>query len=163
MNISSSSFSPARRRIALTAAIAAVGLAAVLTVRVDALAHGGPHPTPLASGTTDERIVLKTHPREASNVTTFQLAFDQTGAATPWHSHPGPGLVTINSGTFELTRVVDGACVRQTYGPRDVFLDPGDGSVHRLVLTSAEGRVTATFITPTGSALSNTDVTAPSC
>lgn len=163
MNVTTTTVGAATRRVLLTIAIVAAGLVAVLAVRIDALAHGGPHPSPLASGTTDERIFLKTHPRETSNVTTFQLGFDQAGAATPWHSHPGPGLVTINRGTFELTRVVDGTCVTQTYGPNNVFVDPGDGTVHRLVLTSGEGAVTATFITPAGSALSNPNVPAPSC
>lgn len=145
----------ATRRILLTLAMLAVGLVTILAVRIDALAHGGPHPTPLAQGTIGERISIKTHPQQTTQVTTFQLGFDEARAATPWHSHPGVGVVTINDGTFELTRVVDGACVRATYKPGDVFVDPGDGTVHRLQLVAGDaGKVTATFFTPAGAPVS---------
>ena len=142
------------RRMLITAGVVVLALVALLTVRLDAVAHGGPAVTPIASGSTADRIVLKTHPNDTSRVSTFRLSFDHADAATPWHRHPGPGLVTITEGVFELTVVGPTGCSTRTLRAGDAFVDGGDGAVHRLVLTSATGAAVATFVTPVGEKLS---------
>jgi quercetin dioxygenase-like cupin family protein len=50
------------------------------------------------------------------------------GGALPWHTHPGPALVTLASG--ELTLVDSNACEVRTYAAGASFMDPGQGHVH---------------------------------
>lgn len=136
------------RRIVLTCLAAALGLATVVATQAGASAQDPVRPTQsqVVSGVTAERVVIKTHPRESTRFTTLRLDF-VSGAATPWHSHTGPGLVTIIDGTFVLTWAGVDGCTDVTYQTGDSFVDAGDGTVHRLVATSA-GSVSATLVTP---------------
>jgi hypothetical protein len=102
--------------------------------------HGGPHVTVLGRGTfTDEvgaTIKLKLdgratnviNMRDASDAVFAQIAVP-SGAAFPWHTHPGAVLLTnIGPGTFTYVNAAD--CVLRTYGPGEAFVDPGQGNVH---------------------------------
>ena len=52
----------------------------------------------------------------------------QAGGALPWHTHPGPAMVTVTAG--QLT-VVDGeGCEVRRYSAGQAFVDPGQGHVH---------------------------------
>ena len=50
------------------------------------------------------------------------------GGALPWHTHPGPALVTIASG--ELTLVDSHECEVRRYPSGASFMDSGQGHVH---------------------------------
>lgn len=52
----------------------------------------------------------------------------QPGAHFPWHTHLGPVVVNIVSGT--LTYQASDNCAGRTYGPGEAFLDAGHGHVH---------------------------------
>ncbi len=52
----------------------------------------------------------------------------QPGGALPWHTHPGPALVTVVAG--ELTLVDGDDCAVRSYGVGAAFMDPGQGHVH---------------------------------
>jgi quercetin dioxygenase-like cupin family protein len=52
----------------------------------------------------------------------------QPGAQFPWHSHYGPVIVNIISGS--LTYVPAGTCVEKTYSAGESFVDAGHGHVH---------------------------------
>ena len=52
----------------------------------------------------------------------------QPGAQFPWHSHYGPVIVNIISGS--LTYVDSDACGETTYSPGQAFVDAGHGHVH---------------------------------
>ena len=52
----------------------------------------------------------------------------QPGAHFPWHSHYGPVIVNIVSGS--LTYVPAGTCVEKTYAAGESFIDAGHGHVH---------------------------------
>ena len=147
------------RRLVLTAVVVLLGLLALLVGRADAT-HGGLHPTTtlLASGSTTDRIVVKTHPNATSAVRTISFDFAEN-ATTGWHTHPGPGIVTIVSGTFLLQRAEAHGCSERVLQAGDVFLD--DGTAHALTATSA-GKVVATLVTPKDAAPSQ-PVGAPSC
>lgn len=136
------------RRLALTGLAVTVGMATVVVTQTGASADDPLRPTQsqVSTGVTDERVFIKTHPLESSRFTTFRLDFAE-GAATPWHSHTGPGLVTIIEGSFVLTWAGDDGCTDITYSAGEAFLDPGDGTVHRMLATTP-GAVSATFVTP---------------
>ena len=52
----------------------------------------------------------------------------QPGAQFPWHSHRGPVVVNIISGS--LTYVPAGSCHERTYSGGQAFVDAGHGHVH---------------------------------
>ena len=52
----------------------------------------------------------------------------QPGAQFPWHSHYGPVIVNIMSGS--LTYVPAGTCDERTYSAGEAFVDAGHGHIH---------------------------------
>jgi quercetin dioxygenase-like cupin family protein len=60
--------------------------------------------------------------KDAGNVVTARLVI-QPGAAFPWHTHPGPVIVSVVEGDLVYQQASD--CVERTYGPQDAFVDPG--------------------------------------
>ena len=52
----------------------------------------------------------------------------QAGGALPWHTHPGPAMVTVVAG--ELTLVDGDDCEARRYTAGQAFIDPGQGHVH---------------------------------
>jgi quercetin dioxygenase-like cupin family protein len=55
----------------------------------------------------------------------------QPGAQFPWHSHRGPVIVTLMSGS--LTYIPADTCHERTYIGGQSFVDPGHGHVHSAV------------------------------
>lgn len=55
----------------------------------------------------------------------------QPGAQFPWHSHRGPVIVNLVSGS--LTYIPADTCHEQTYVGGQSFVDPGHGHVHSAV------------------------------
>jgi quercetin dioxygenase-like cupin family protein len=85
----------------------------------------------------------------------------QPGAQFPWHSHYGPVIVNIVSGS--LTYVPAGACVEKTYSAGESFVDAGHGHVHTAYNPGSQPTVfIATFFEapPTGALLIPAD---PGC
>jgi quercetin dioxygenase-like cupin family protein len=66
------------------------------------------------------------------------------GGSFGWHSHPGPSLVVVKSGTLSFYTGDDPTCTATTYQAGDVFIDPGnvvhigrnEGSVALDVITT---------------------------
>ena len=54
------------------------------------------------------------------------------GAATGWHSHPGPSLILVVAGTVTDYLGDDPACTPHTYVAGTGFVDPGGTDVHLL-------------------------------
>ena len=68
----------------------------------------------------------------------------QPGAHFPWHSHYGPVIVNIVSGS--LTYVPAGTCEETTYAAGESFVDAGHGHVHSAYNPGSEPTVfIATF------------------
>ena len=68
----------------------------------------------------------------------------QPGARFPWHTHYGPVIVNIVSGS--LTYVEPGTCDETTYSPGQAFVDAGHGHVHSAYNPGTEPAVLiATF------------------
>ena len=72
------------------------------------------------------------------------------GGTFGWHSHPGPSLVVIKSGTLTLYFGNDPTCTPHVYGPGSGFVDNG-GDVHVVRNEgSVETVVYVTSIVPEG-------------
>jgi quercetin dioxygenase-like cupin family protein len=69
--------------------------------------------------------VLNVH--DPSRVVTARLTV-QPGAQFPWHTHPGPVLVTVAEGSLTYMNADD--CVARPYPAGTAFIDPGQGNVH---------------------------------
>jgi quercetin dioxygenase-like cupin family protein len=54
------------------------------------------------------------------------------GGHTGWHTHPGPSLITVQSGTATAYDGDDPTCTPRVYPAGSGFIDPGDGHVHIL-------------------------------
>ena len=54
------------------------------------------------------------------------------GGHSGWHSHPGPSIVSVKSGTATLYDGDDPNCTPVTYPAGTGFVDKGDGHVHIL-------------------------------
>ena len=54
------------------------------------------------------------------------------GGNTGWHTHPGPSLITVKSGTITAYEGDDPTCSPTVYTAGQGFVDPGDGHVHIL-------------------------------
>ena len=68
----------------------------------------------------------------------------QPGAQFPWHSHRGPVVVTLMSGT--LNYIPAATCDERIYSAGESFVDPGHGHVHSAVNRGTEPTVfIATF------------------
>jgi quercetin dioxygenase-like cupin family protein len=65
------------------------------------------------------------------------------GGQTGWHTHPGPSLITVKSGTITAYSADDPTCTGQVYPAGSGFVDPGDGQAHIL---RNEGSVAAETI-----------------
>lgn len=65
--------------------------------------------------------------RDPSHVAVVRFVV-QPGTRFPWHSHPGPVIVTVVEG--ELTYVQADDCIERVYPAGTSFIDPGHGNVH---------------------------------
>jgi quercetin dioxygenase-like cupin family protein len=52
------------------------------------------------------------------------------GGHTGWHSHPGPVIVQVRSGTLTYYAGDDPTCTGRPYAAGTAFVDPGRGHVH---------------------------------
>ncbi len=54
------------------------------------------------------------------------------GGVSGWHTHPGPSLITVKTGTITAYEGDDPSCTPHVYTAGQGFVDPGDGHVHLL-------------------------------
>jgi len=71
------------------------------------------------------------------------------GGFVGWHSHPGPVLVVVKSGTF---RSVQTDCSYKDYAAGQVYVDQGAGHVHNAVnpSSSVNLEISITYLAPPG-------------
>jgi quercetin dioxygenase-like cupin family protein len=67
----------------------------------------------------------------------------------PWHTHPGPAIVTVVRGSLGFQRAEQGKCVTTWYTAGTGFVDPGRG-VHRVIARDDGFDVYVTFVVPSG-------------
>ena len=117
---------------------------------------------------TDIKIKVKDGSTEVINApdareTVVQEIVIAPGGHTGWHSHPGPVVVLIKSGTLSFYDVDDPTCTVRTYTAGQAFVDRGQGHVHiaRNESTTDNLEIWATYFdVPPGGAFRN-DVPAP--
>ena len=147
-----------RAKLILAAVLSTLAAVAVLNV-VPAAAVDPPPPIaaePLTARSVfpdmiDMKIKLKTHHGGTTVVQvddpsrTVDVRYTvQPGARFPWHSHYGPVIVNIISGS--LTYIASGTCDETTYSPGQAFVDAGHGHVHSAYNPGTEPTVfIATF------------------
>lgn len=146
---------------ALVAAAALSGLAAAavaVTGAASATPGAGISGVTLASGTVAERVHLRSHGNEQTDVLVQELTI-APGGTSGWHTHPGPAVVVVESGVFTLRSERANACVNEQYGPGQAFVDPGHGHRHLgLNLGDEPVVVTVIYLLPAGSAGPRIDV-----
>jgi quercetin dioxygenase-like cupin family protein len=83
--------------------------------------------------------------QDASNIITARVTF-QPGAVFPWHTHPGPVLITVVEGEFIYTLAED--CLDRWYPAGTALVDAGFSNVHSAhnPSDSQETVVIATFL-----------------
>lgn len=69
------------------------------------------------------------HVRDAAETVVQQIVLAADGQ-TGWHTHHGPVVVVVKSGTITFLDEHKGSCTRTTYGPGQSFVDPGQGNAH---------------------------------
>lgn len=62
--------------------------------------------------------------------TVVQQVIITPGGYTGWHSHPGPVVVLIKSGTMSFYDSEDPTCSARIYSAGEAFVDRGQGHVH---------------------------------
>ena len=152
--------SRASKRAMLVVGGALLILAAAAAVNVVPSAAVDP-PPPIAAETLtarsvfpdliDMKLKLKTHDGGTAVINvddpsrTVVIRYTvQPGARFPWHTHYGPVIVNIISGS--LTYVAAGTCHETTYSPGQAFVDAGHGHVHSAYNPGTEPAVfIATF------------------
>jgi quercetin dioxygenase-like cupin family protein len=84
----------------------------------------------------------------ATNIVTQQIRL-APGGHTGWHSHPGPVLVTVKSGSLQLFYASDTECQGIVYQAGDSFIDRGDEVVHIARASPFDGvELWATYFVP---------------
>ena len=125
-----------RTRI-LFAMLAAVLVSAALTGLVLATAQSGITPTTLAPTadlgavninveTGNWELELKIKGRSDVSVVENRVA---PGGTFGWHSHPGPSLIIVKSGTMTFYRANDPTCSPDAYTAGQALIDSGN-SIH---------------------------------
>ena len=76
-----------------------------------------------------------------------------------WHTHPGPVIVTVRSGSLTYQTAHHNTCHNRPYMAGQGFVDPGFGHVHRVIAGPAGAEIYSTFLLPPGS--ENHLITAP--
>jgi quercetin dioxygenase-like cupin family protein len=66
--------------------------------------------------------------KDASQVVLQNITF-APGGHSGWHTHPGPVVVTVRSGSLTYYDG-SGRCVGRVYPSGTAFIDPGSGHVH---------------------------------
>ena len=75
------------------------------------------------------QVKLKT--KEDSDVYVVENTV-KPGGSSGWHTHPGPSLITVKSGTATFYDGDDPTCTPHVYPAGTGTIDPGDGHVHLL-------------------------------
>jgi quercetin dioxygenase-like cupin family protein len=84
---------------------------------------------------TDIKFKVKGGAQEVIHVpeaqqTVMQQIVIGPGGHTGWHSHPGPVVVLVKSGTMSFYDGDDPSCTERNYSAGQAFVDSGQGHVH---------------------------------
>ena len=129
------------------AALATPGMG-ILAAPVQARGTLGPNVGPNLVVNSKTGVHLKA--LGSTNIVTQQIRI-APGGHTGWHSHPGPVLVTVKSGSIQLFYASDTSCQGVVYEAGDSFVDRGDENVHIARASPFDGvELWATYFVPGG-------------
>jgi quercetin dioxygenase-like cupin family protein len=135
-----------RFMLALTAALlSAVAFGGIVLATPSAgvtsttIATGSLDPVNLIVKNGDWMTQLRTKGQSSLTVVENDVA---PGGTFGWHSHPGPSLIIVKSGTLTFYRADDPSCTPEVHSAGEAFVDPGT-DVH---IGRNEGTVTAVVI-----------------
>lgn len=107
------------------------------------------------------RAKIKTH--GTSDLYVIDNTFAPNGGTSGWHSHPGPSLVFVVSGTITNYMAHGRHCMQEDYTAGQGFVDEGGDSVHKIVNNGAvAARTIAVQFLPAG-ATRRIDMDEPDC
>lgn len=92
---------------------------------------------------------------------TIQHARLAANQATVWHTHLGPGIVTVVSGSLTFEDAADGECRDSFYGAGRGFMDRGFGHVHRVVAGEQGADFYVVYVHPRGAGTPLIEAPAP--
>ncbi|MFG3527771.1 cupin domain-containing protein [Streptomyces sp. NPDC047917] len=144
------------KALVLVGCVAVLGLVRPTDV---ATPGGGVSGTVLAKGTSAGKLEVRT-PDDRTDVT-FRSITVEPGGSTGWHTHRGPLVAVVESGT--LTRTLDDCSVEETPAGSS-FIEPS-GAGHRHIGRNLGGEpvvLWVTYLLPEGSELSD-DAEAVDC
>jgi quercetin dioxygenase-like cupin family protein len=96
-------------------------------------------------------VELKSH--DNTDIAVANISIVKAVGESGWHSHPGPVIVVVKSGTITFYRADNPNCAANTYGPGTSFTEQG-GLVANATNKGTEDVVAvATFFAPPGAAL----------
>src|SRR5688572_1160890 len=144
------------RRRYLTAAVSAVVVAGAATAYADHAEPVDPATVPLGVfaahtkvGNISTTALVEATKRNRADVT-IQHARLEPGQATAWHTHPGPGLVTVVKGALTYEDASEGECREIFYPAGRGFMDRGFGHVHRVVAGDEGADFYIVYVHPRG-------------
>ena len=82
-----------------------------------------------ARGLLDGELKLKIKKKDRTDVLVQQIVI-APGGHTGWHTHPGPVVVVVKTGTLSFYSADDPTCTRVDYQAGQAFVDEGHGHVH---------------------------------
>jgi quercetin dioxygenase-like cupin family protein len=145
-----------RKKLAVTAASALLLLAVASSATANHVVVD-PNAVPagfLAAHNDVANIEIDSFPRVVRNghADAFIRHFVFPAGAGPlaWHTHPGPAIVTVASGTFTYQDSHGGQCRSTTYSAGEGFFDPGLGHVHRGIPGPDGAQLYTLWLTPSG-------------
>ena len=80
----------------------------------------------ILTGGPDQEIITVNR----SEDTVIQQVIIAPAGHTGWHTHPGPVVVLVKSGTLSFYDGEDPTCTARTYSAGEAFVDSGQGHVH---------------------------------
>ena len=84
----------------------------------------------LARGTLDGHFKIKLHDSSRTGDVAVQQVTLAPGGSTGWHTHPGPAVVIVKSGSLTLYDGDDATCTGRRHSAGKVFVDSGYGHAH---------------------------------
>jgi hypothetical protein len=149
--------------------LAAVGVLVLGSGGVAVATHVTPVPsTTVPTGFFSTHTKINNVPREVSRLARrgrmdvfTQHARLTANQATAWHTHPGPGIVSVVAGALTYEDAQGGRCRKKTYKPGQGFVDRGFGYVHRAVAGPEGADFYVTYLTPRRAPTQTIDVNDP--
>lgn len=93
-------------------------------------------------------VELKSH--DNTSIAVANIGIARNVGESGWHSHPGPVLVVVKSGTITFYRADNPNCAADVYGPGSSFTEQGGLVANATNKGSEDVVAVATFFAPPG-------------